>query len=92
MLPVGCHWHKPRPLASFCPEMRYNITADVQHKEGFPSRFYFHGNGTSNVTSGEVRANAGERKCATHQAFMRVSTNGHTLYDKTVLEVSPRII
>ncbi|XP_062390165.1 integrin alpha-4 [Sardina pilchardus] len=52
-------------------KMLYNITADVNHKEGFPSRFYFHGNGTSNITRGHIWANAGEHICQTHQAFMR---------------------
>ncbi|XP_063069320.1 integrin alpha-4 [Engraulis encrasicolus] len=52
-------------------KMLYNITADMRHKEGFPSRFYFHGNGTSNVTSGRVWATAGQLICQTHQAFMR---------------------
>ncbi|KAL2081293.1 hypothetical protein ACEWY4_023146 [Coilia grayii] len=52
-------------------KMRYNLTADVHHKAGFPSRFYFHGNGTSNVTSGQVWAKAGELICETHQAFLR---------------------
>uniref|UniRef100_A0AAR2JUD1 Integrin alpha 4 n=1 Tax=Pygocentrus nattereri TaxID=42514 RepID=A0AAR2JUD1_PYGNA len=52
-------------------ELKYNLTADVQHKETFPPRFYFHGNGTSNVTAGRVKAKHGELTCSQHQAFMR---------------------
>ncbi|XP_031442160.1 integrin alpha-4 [Clupea harengus] len=52
-------------------KLRYNLTADVHHKEGFPSRFYFHGNGTSNITTGQVWAKTGALVCETHQAFMR---------------------
>ncbi|XP_059356508.1 integrin alpha-4-like [Carassius carassius] len=52
-------------------ELKYNITADVHHKDGFPSRFYFIGNATSNVTSGKVKAKHQQLTCATHQAFMK---------------------
>ncbi|XP_016149044.1 integrin alpha-4-like isoform X1 [Sinocyclocheilus grahami] len=52
-------------------ELKYNITADVHHKDGFPSRFYFSGNGTSNVTAGRVKAKHEQLTCATHQAFMK---------------------
>ncbi|XP_030641701.1 integrin alpha-4 [Chanos chanos] len=52
-------------------ELRYNLTADVQSKESFSSRFYFSGNGTSNVTTGRVKAKHEKLICATHQAFMR---------------------
>ncbi|XP_052004536.1 integrin alpha-4-like [Xyrauchen texanus] len=52
-------------------ELKYNLTADVHHKEAFPFRFYFHGNGTSNVTAGEVKAMHEQLTCATHQAFMK---------------------
>lgn len=50
-------------------ELKYNITADVRHKTS--PRFYFHGNGTSNVTVGRVKARHGELGCSKHQAFMR---------------------
>uniref|UniRef100_A0A4W4EKC4 Integrin alpha-2 domain-containing protein n=1 Tax=Electrophorus electricus TaxID=8005 RepID=A0A4W4EKC4_ELEEL len=52
-------------------EVKFNLTADVHNKEPFPSRFYFHGNGTSNVTAGRVRAKHGEETCSMHQAFLR---------------------
>ncbi|XP_073701757.1 integrin alpha-4-like [Garra rufa] len=52
-------------------ELKYNITADVHHKDGFPSRFYFSGNSTSNVTTGRVKAKHERLTCATHQAFMK---------------------
>uniref|UniRef100_A0A8C2HRG7 Integrin alpha 4 n=1 Tax=Cyprinus carpio TaxID=7962 RepID=A0A8C2HRG7_CYPCA len=52
-------------------ELKYNITADVHHKDGFPYRFYFSGNGTSNVTAGRVNAKHEQLTCATHQAFMK---------------------
>ncbi|KAK3569462.1 hypothetical protein QTP86_031441 [Hemibagrus guttatus] len=52
-------------------ELKYNLSADIKHKENFPSRFYFHGNGMSNVTSGLVKAKHGQTTCSIHQAFMR---------------------
>uniref|UniRef100_A0A8C1E8U6 Integrin subunit alpha 4 n=2 Tax=Cyprinus carpio TaxID=7962 RepID=A0A8C1E8U6_CYPCA len=52
-------------------ELKYNITTDVHHKDGFPSRFYFIGNGTSNVTAGRVKVKHEQLTCATHQAFMK---------------------
>ncbi|XP_067300539.1 integrin alpha-4 [Pseudorasbora parva] len=52
-------------------ELKYNLTADIHHKEGFPSRFYFSGNGTSNVTAGRVKAKHEQLTCNTHQAFMK---------------------
>uniref|UniRef100_A0A8C7QPY0 Integrin subunit alpha 4 n=1 Tax=Oncorhynchus mykiss TaxID=8022 RepID=A0A8C7QPY0_ONCMY len=52
-------------------ELQYNLTADTHHKESFPSRFHFHGNGTSNVTTGQVKARHDQLTCITHQAFMR---------------------
>lgn len=52
-------------------ELKYNLSADIKHKEAFPSRFYFHANGTSNVTEGRVRARHGQTTCSKHQAFMR---------------------
>ncbi|XP_053352123.1 integrin alpha-4 [Clarias gariepinus] len=52
-------------------ELKYNLSADVKHKEGFPFRFYFHSNGTSNVTAGRVRAKHGETTCNKHSAYMR---------------------
>ncbi|MGH0121533.1 UNVERIFIED_CONTAM: hypothetical protein FKN15_073147 [Acipenser sinensis] len=53
------------------PGFLYNLTADVHRKAGFPSRFYFIGNGTSNCTSGKVEASHNRVDCVTHQAFMR---------------------
>ncbi|XP_048050458.1 integrin alpha-4 [Megalobrama amblycephala] len=52
-------------------ELKYNLTADVHHKDGFPSRFYFSGNGTSNVTAGRVKAKHEQITCTTHLAFMK---------------------
>ncbi|XP_051564254.1 integrin alpha-4-like [Myxocyprinus asiaticus] len=52
-------------------EFKYNLTADIHHKEAFPSRFYFLGNGTSNATAGRVKAMHEQLTCATHQAFMK---------------------
>lgn len=58
-------------------ELKYNLSADVKHKEALPSRFYFHANGTSNVTAGSVSAEHGHTACRKHQAFMRV--RGHSI-------------
>ncbi|ROL50392.1 Integrin alpha-4 [Anabarilius grahami] len=52
-------------------ELKYNLTADVHHIDGFPSRFYFSGNGTSNVTAGRVKAKHEQLTCTAHQAFMK---------------------
>ncbi|XP_067083664.1 integrin alpha-4 [Osmerus mordax] len=52
-------------------ELQYNLTADTRHKDSFPARFYFHGNGTSNTTRGRVRAKHDEQPCITHLAFLR---------------------
>ncbi|MGH0139711.1 UNVERIFIED_CONTAM: hypothetical protein FKN15_071862 [Acipenser sinensis] len=49
----------------------YNLTADAHREAGFPSRFYFIGNGTSNCTSGKVEVSHNHVNCVTHQAFMR---------------------
>lgn len=54
--------------------MLYNLTADVKHREGFPNRFYFLENGTSNTTTGKVFARPNHVSCVTHTAYMRVST------------------
>lgn len=70
---------------SSCAELKYNITADVHHKDGFPSRFYFIGNGTSNLTAGRVKVKHEQLTCATHQAFMKVRHSVHvtlSLYSK----------
>ncbi|KAJ8012946.1 hypothetical protein DPEC_G00048170 [Dallia pectoralis] len=52
-------------------ELQYNLTVDTRHKKSFPSRFYFHGNGTSNTTTGWVKARPDQLTCVTHQAFMK---------------------
>ncbi|XP_061091253.1 integrin alpha-4-like isoform X2 [Conger conger] len=49
----------------------YNLSADVNHLEAFPSRFYFTGNGTSNTTAGRVETEPGSLTCVPHRAFMR---------------------
>uniref|UniRef100_A0A8C7CWT1 Integrin subunit alpha 4 n=1 Tax=Oncorhynchus kisutch TaxID=8019 RepID=A0A8C7CWT1_ONCKI len=51
--------------------LQYNLTADTQHKESFPSRFHFHGNGTSNATTGRVKTRHDQLTCVPHQAFIR---------------------
>ncbi|XP_048835482.1 integrin alpha-4 [Brienomyrus brachyistius] len=51
--------------------MLYNLTADVKHREGFPNRFYFLENGTSNTTTGKVLARLNHVSCVTHTAYMR---------------------
>eukprot|EP00064_Thunnus_orientalis_P017274 superscaffoldBa00003626_g17354 len=33
-------------------DLQYNLTSDLLHKPSFPHRFYFHGNGSSNITRG----------------------------------------
>lgn len=52
-------------------EIKYNLTADVHHKETLPSRFYFSGNKTSNVMTGRVKVKHEKHTCTTHQAFMK---------------------
>ncbi|KAI1899494.1 hypothetical protein AGOR_G00062380 [Albula goreensis] len=49
----------------------YNLTVDVQRKEGFPPRFYFTGNGTSNTTAGRIKVKHDQLTCVNHQAYMR---------------------
>ncbi|KAG9349466.1 hypothetical protein JZ751_027911 [Albula glossodonta] len=49
----------------------YNLTVDVQRKEGFPPRFYFTGNGTSNTTAGKIKVKHDQLTCVNHQAYMR---------------------
>ncbi|XP_018584475.1 integrin alpha-4 isoform X2 [Scleropages formosus] len=51
--------------------MLYNLTADVRRREGFPSRFYFTGNGSSNIVMGKISALHNQVKCIDHQAFMK---------------------
>ncbi|CAB1328077.1 unnamed protein product, partial [Coregonus sp. 'balchen'] len=54
-------------------EMLYNLTADVKHKEGLQSRFFFTTNGTalSNATAGRIKTRHGHMTCVTHLAFLR---------------------
>uniref|UniRef100_A0A3B4YHB7 Integrin subunit alpha 4 n=1 Tax=Seriola lalandi dorsalis TaxID=1841481 RepID=A0A3B4YHB7_SERLL len=52
-------------------ELQYNLTSDLLHKPSFPHRFYFHGNGSSNITKGRVRARHGHVTCTTHVAHQR---------------------
>ncbi|XP_061082226.1 integrin alpha-4-like [Conger conger] len=49
----------------------YNLTVDVRRKEGFPPRFSFTGNGTSNTTTGRIKAKHEQLTCAAHQVYMR---------------------
>ncbi|KAJ8349588.1 hypothetical protein SKAU_G00247180 [Synaphobranchus kaupii] len=68
--------------ASFCVRVRgrrisghigllYNLTVDVRRKEGFPPRFSFSGNGTSNTTAGRIKAKHEHLTCVAHQVFTR---------------------
>ncbi|XP_056145654.1 integrin alpha-4 [Lampris incognitus] len=52
-------------------ELQYDLTADIIHKPFFPHRFYFHGNGTSNSTTGRVRVRNNQLTCTTHLAYLR---------------------
>uniref|UniRef100_A0A8D3CPW9 Integrin subunit alpha 4 n=1 Tax=Scophthalmus maximus TaxID=52904 RepID=A0A8D3CPW9_SCOMX len=52
-------------------DLQYNLTSDLLHKPSFPHRFYFHGNGSSNSTRGQVRARHGQLACTTHVAYQR---------------------
>ncbi|XP_010863612.2 integrin alpha-4 isoform X2 [Esox lucius] len=54
-------------------EMLYNLTADVKHKEGLQSRFYFITNGTAqlNSTAGRIKTKHGQMNCVNHQAFLK---------------------
>ncbi|KAJ8253131.1 hypothetical protein GJAV_G00209470 [Gymnothorax javanicus] len=51
--------------------LQYNLTVDVRRKEGFPPRFSLTGNGTSNTTSGRIRAKHEQLTCFAHQVLMR---------------------
>ncbi|KAM7406747.1 hypothetical protein PAMA_002791 [Pampus argenteus] len=52
-------------------DLRYNLTSDILHKPSFPHRFYFHVNGSSNITRAHVRVRHGQLTCITHMAFQR---------------------
>ncbi|KAJ8004344.1 hypothetical protein DPEC_G00158200 [Dallia pectoralis] len=54
-------------------EMLYNLTADVKHRDGLRSRFYFITNGTalSNSTAGRIKTKHGQMNCVTQQVFLR---------------------
>ncbi|KAA8587904.1 hypothetical protein FQN60_001098 [Etheostoma spectabile] len=69
-----CREHKTPTVClnvTVCFKLQYNLTSDLLHKPSFPHRFYFHGNGSSNSTSGRVRARLGQVTCATHVAYQR---------------------
>ncbi|KAM8856227.1 integrin alpha-4 isoform 2-T5 [Spinachia spinachia] len=51
--------------------LQYNLTSDLLHKPSFPHRFYFHGNGSSNITRGRVIGRQGQLTCTTHVAHQR---------------------
>lgn len=53
-------------------DLQYNLTSDLLHKPSFPPRFYFHGNGSSNITNERVRARQGHLTCVAHVAYQRV--------------------
>ncbi|TSR51417.1 Integrin alpha-4 [Bagarius yarrelli] len=75
-------------------ELKYNLSADVKHKENFPSRFYFHTNSTSNVTAGHVRAKHGQTTCSKHQAFMRTQFARYCAWENcsTNLQLSAHLV
>ncbi|XP_054471000.1 integrin alpha-4 [Anoplopoma fimbria] len=52
-------------------DLQYNLTSDLLHKPSFPHRFYFPGNGSSNSTTGHVKAQQGQPTCITHVAYQR---------------------
>lgn len=52
-------------------ELQYNLTADTHHKDLFPARFYFHGNGSANSMTGRVKARRDRNTCSQHLAYMR---------------------
>uniref|UniRef100_I3JIG4 Integrin subunit alpha 4 n=1 Tax=Oreochromis niloticus TaxID=8128 RepID=I3JIG4_ORENI len=52
-------------------DLQYNLTSDLLHKPSFPPRFFFHGNGSSNITNERVRARQGHLTCVTHVAYQR---------------------
>ncbi|KAM9850441.1 integrin alpha-4 [Aulostomus maculatus] len=52
-------------------DLQYNLTSDVLHKPSFPHRFYFHGNGSFNITRGRIRARHGQLTCTNHTAYQR---------------------
>uniref|UniRef100_A0AAX7U6T4 Integrin alpha-2 domain-containing protein n=1 Tax=Astatotilapia calliptera TaxID=8154 RepID=A0AAX7U6T4_ASTCA len=52
-------------------DLQYNLTSDLLHKPSFPPRFYFHGNGSSNITNERVRARQGHLTCVAHVAYQR---------------------
>lgn len=53
-------------------DLQYNLTSDLLHKPSFPPRFYFHSNGSSNITNERVRARQGHLTCVAHVAYQRV--------------------
>ncbi|XP_053184061.1 integrin alpha-4 [Scomber japonicus] len=67
-------------------DLNYNLTSDLHHKPFFPHRFYFHGNGTSNITRGHVRARNGQITCTTHRVFQRKDVRD--IYTPVWFEVS----
>nr|XP_023992194.1 integrin alpha-4-like [Salvelinus alpinus] len=67
----GYQGSAPFPDCHCCVECFPPPDSRHTHKESFPSRFHFHGNGTSNVTTGQVKARHDQLTCVTHQAFMR---------------------
>ncbi|KAM6946036.1 integrin alpha-4 [Aplochiton taeniatus] len=51
--------------------LQYNLTADTRHKDLFPARFYFHGNGSANSMTGRVKVRWDQTTCNQHLAYMR---------------------
>ncbi|CAL8265769.1 unnamed protein product [Lota lota] len=67
-------------------ELQYSLVADLLHKPTLPNRFYFHGNRTSNQTTGRVRARHNQLTCTNHLAYQRRDTRD--VFTKVLFQVS----
>ncbi|KAJ3591992.1 hypothetical protein NHX12_007122 [Muraenolepis orangiensis] len=67
-------------------DLKYSLVADLLHKPTLPNRFYFHGNRTSNQTTGRVRARHNQLTCTNHLAYLRRDTRD--VFTKVLFRVS----
>ncbi|CAL8339449.1 unnamed protein product, partial [Boreogadus saida] len=67
-------------------DLKYSLVADLLHKHILPNRFYFHGNRTSNQTTGHVRARHNQLTCTNHLAYQRRDTRD--VFTKVLFQVS----
>ncbi|CAL8240960.1 unnamed protein product [Merluccius merluccius] len=67
-------------------DLQYSLVADLLHKPTLPNRFYFHGNQTSNQTTGRVRARHNQLTCTKHMAYQRRDTRD--IFTKVLFQVS----